>query len=287
MSSDQLLASAFEAERPRLVAVAQRILGGRADAEDVVQETWLRLARQEPGSIENLSGWLTTVVGRACIDELRARRAGVEEVQVERLPDLVVVADEGGPEADAVLADGVGLALLVVLESLRPEERLAFVLHDLFAVPFQEIGRILDKSADAAKMAASRARRKVQGAPVPTSSRTQQRAVVDAFVAAVREGELAELLRLLHPDVALRAHGARGLVAKRGAAEVVEALQGGALPDAVGQPVSVNGVPGVIVRDRRGRARALVACTVVDGRIVDIIALADLKRLAAMDLPVP
>ena len=199
----------------------------------------------------------------------------------------MVVADEGGPEAHAVLADGVGLALLVVLESLRPEERLAFVLHDLFAVPFQEIGRILDKSADAAKMAASRARRKVQGAPVPTSSRTEQRAVVDAFVAAVREGELDELLRLLHPDVALRAHGARGLVTRRGAADVVDALRGGALPDAVGQPVAVNGVPGFIVRDHRGRARALVACTVVDGRIVDIVALADLKRLAAMDLPVP
>jgi len=285
MSSDQLLATAFQTERPRLVAVAERILGGRADAEDIVQEAWLRLARQEPGSIENLSAWLTTVVGRACIDQLRSRTAGVEEVHDQRLPDLVVVPERERPEDDAVLADAVGLAVLVVLESLRPDERLAFVLHDLFAVPFQEIGQILDKSADAAKMAASRARRKVQGAPVPTAGWSQQRAVVDAFVTAVRAGDLEELLRLLHPNVELRAHGPHGLVTRRGASETIEALQGGALPEAVGQPVVVNGLPGFIVRDRRGRARALVACTVVDGRIVDLTALADLKRLASMDLP--
>lgn len=287
MSSDQLLTRTFEAERPRLVAVAQRILGGRADAEDVVQEVWIRLARQAPGSIENLSGWLTTVVGRACIDQLRSRTAGIEEVHDERLPELVVVPDRESPEEGAVLADAVGLAVLVVLESLGPEERLAFVLHDLFAVPFQEIGQILDKSADAAKMAASRARRKVQGAPVPSSDWAKQRSVVQAFVAAVREGDLDELLRLLHPEVALRAHGPRGLVVSHGAQQAIEALQGGALPDATGQPVVVSGLPGFIVRDRRGRARALVACTVVDGRIVDITALADLKRLAAMDLPTP
>lgn len=285
MTADQPLADVFEAERPRLVALAQRVLGARADAEDVVQETWFRLARQEPGSIENLSAWLTTVVGRACIDQLRSRTAGVQEVHDERLPDLVVVPEGERPDEDAVLADAVGLAVLVVLESLRPDERLAFVLHDLFAVPFQEIGQILDKSADAAKMAASRARRKVQGAPTPTADWSQQRAVVDAFVAAVREGDLEALLRLLHPDVELRAHGPRGLVTRRGAPEAIEALQGGALPGAVGQPVVVNGLPGFIVRDRRGRARALVACTVADGQIVDLIAVADLKRLASMDLP--
>ena len=160
---DEALAEAFEEQRGRLVAVAYRMLGSRADAEDAVQEAWLRLARQDAGAIDNLSGWLTTVVGRVCIDALRARKARPEASYDDRLPELVVAEDPGGaPEDDALLAESVGLALLVVLDTLRPAERLAFVLHDMFAVPFGEIGQIIGKSPDATKMLASRARRKVQ-----------------------------------------------------------------------------------------------------------------------------
>ena len=281
------MAGPFEGQRERLVALAHRILGSRADAEDAVQEAWLRLARQDPDAIDNLTGWLTTVVGRICLDILRSRRAK-PEASLDHLPELVVTGDDGGsPEDDVVLADSVGLALLVVLETLRPTERLAFVLHDMFAVPFEEIGQIIGKSADATKMLASRARRKVQGTPQPTDERHQRRAVVDAFLAAARSGDFEGLLRVLDPDVTLRSHTARGVFVKIGATEVATTAQRGGGLTARARPVLVNDEPGFLLWDAKGRPRALMACIVVDGRIVDMLSIIDPKRLAEMDLPGP
>ena len=283
---DEALAEAFEEQRGRLVAVAYRMLGSRADAEDAVQEAWLRLARHDAAAIDNLGGWLTTVVGRVCIDVLRSRNARSEASYDERLPELVVTEDGGGaPEDEALLAESVGLALLVVLDTLRPAERLAFVLHDMFAVPFEEIGQIIGRSADAAKMLASRARRKVQDTPRPTDERQQQRAVVDAFLAAARSGDFEGLLRLLDPDVTWRSYTARGVVIRMGAAEVADRARRGAGATVTGRPVLVNGEPGVVVWDRNGKPVSVMACTVIDDRIVEILSVQDPERLAAMDLP--
>jgi RNA polymerase sigma factor (sigma-70 family) len=283
--SDEAVARAFDAQRERLVAVAFRMLGSRSDAEDAVQETWLRLARQDPGAVDNLAGWLTTVVGRVCLDVLRRRRAHSETSYDEGLPDLVVTEDDAGaPEADALLAESVGLALLVVLDSLRPAERLAFVLHDMFAVPFDEISQILGRSTDATKMLASRARRKVQGTRQPTGDRRQRREVVDAFLAAAKAGDFEALLRLLDPDVMLRNHTARGVVVKLGATEVVAQVKRGARATVTGRRVLVNGEPGILASDARGRPVGVMACTVVDGRIVEMISTTDPKRLASMDI---
>ena len=283
---DEALAEAFEEQRGRLVAVAYRMLGSRADAEDAVQEAWLRLARHDAAAIDNLGGWLTTVVGRVCIDVLRSRNARSEASYDERLPELVVTEDGGGaPEDEALLAESVGLALLVVLDTLRPAERLAFVLHDMFAVPFEEIGQIIGRSADAAKMLASRARRKVQDTPRPTDERQQQRAVVDAFLAAARSGDFEGLLRLLDPDVTWRSYTARGVVIRMGAAEVADRARRGARATVTGRPVLVNGEPGVVVWDRNGKPVSVMACTVIDDRIVEILSVQDPERLAAMDLP--
>ena len=283
---DEALAEAFEEQRGRLVAVAYRMLGSRADAEDAVQEAWLRLARHDAAAIDNLGGWLTTVVGRVCIDVLRSRNARSEASYDERLPELVVTEDGGGaPEDEALLAESVGLALLVVLDTLRPAERLAFVLHDMFAVPFEEIGQIIGRSADAAKMLASRARRKVQDTPRPTDERQQQRAVVDAFLAAARSGDFEGLLRVLDPDVTWRSYTARGVVIRLGAAEVADRAQRGARATVTARPVLVNGEPGVVVWDRNGKPVSVMACTVIDDRIVEILSIQDPERLAAMDLP--
>jgi len=283
---DEALAEAFEEQRGRLVAVAYRMLGSRADAEDAVQEAWLRLARHDAAAIDNLGGWLTTVVGRVCIDVLRSRNARSEASYDERLPELVVTEDGGGaPEDEALLAESVGLALLVVLDTLRPAERLAFVLHDMFAVPFEEIGQIIGRSADAAKMLASRARRKVQDTPRPTDERQQQRAVVDAFLAAARSGDFEGLLRVLDPDVTWRSYTARGVVIRMGAAEVADRARRGARATVTGRPVLVNGEPGVVVWDRNGKPVSVMACTVIDDRIVEILSVQDPERLAAMDLP--
>jgi RNA polymerase sigma-70 factor (ECF subfamily) len=283
---DEALAEAFEEQRGRLVAVAYRRLGSRADAEDAVQEAWLRLARHDAAAIDNLGGWLTTVVGRVCIDVLRSRNARSEASYDERLPELVVTEDGGGaPEDEALLAESVGLALLVVLDTLRPPERLAFVLHDMFAVPFEEIGQIIGRSPDAAKMLASRARRKVQDTPRPTDERQQQRAVVDAFLAAARSGDFEGLLRVLDPDVTWRSYTARGVVIRLGAAEVADRAQRGARATVTARPVLVNGEPGVVVWDRNGKPVSVMACTVIDDRIVEILSIQDPERLAAMDLP--
>jgi RNA polymerase sigma factor (sigma-70 family) len=282
---DAALAGAFEEQRARLVAVAYRMLGSRADAEDAVQEAWLRLARQDPAAIGNLAGWLTTVVGRVCIDVLRARKARPEAPYDDGLPELLVAEDSVAPEDDTLLAESVGLALLVVLDALRPTERLAFVLHDMFAVPFEEIGQIIGRSPDAAKMLASRARRKVQDTPRPAEQRRQQRAVVDAFLAAARCGDFEGLLRVLDPDVTWRTYTARGVTVRHGAAELASTLRRGARARVTGRLVLVNGEPGIVAWDANGKPVAVMACTVVNGRIVDVLSVVDRARLAEMDLP--
>lgn len=282
-----LAAAAFEEQRARLVALAYRMLGSRADAEDAVQEAWLRLARQDLADIDNLAGWLTTVVGRLCVDVLRARSARPEAWSDHRLPALVVTADggSGSPEDDALLGESVGLALLVVLDTLSPAERLAFVLHDTFAVPFEEIGQIIDRSADAAKMAASRARRKIQGgARRSTGERQQQRAAVDAFLAAARNGNFVGLLRVLDPDVVWRTHTARGVVLRRGATEVAGRARRGSRARGTAQPVLVNGEPGIVARATNGKLLSVMACTVVDGRIVEIESVTDPEQLASVEV---
>ncbi|MFB6704009.1 sigma-70 family RNA polymerase sigma factor [Streptomyces sp. NPDC056333] len=283
---DEALAGAFEQQRGRLVAVAHRVLGSRADAEDAVQEAWLRLARQDTAAIDNLAGWLTTVVGRICIDVLRSRKTRPEASYEDRLPELVVTEDDGGaPEDDALLAESVGLALLVVLDTLRPTERLTFVLHDIFAVPFEEIGRIIGRSTDATKMLASRARRKVQDTPRPTEERQQRRAVVDAFLAAARSGDFQGLLQILDPEVAWRSCTTRGEVVRLGAAEVAGRAQRGARATVTTRPALINGEPGVVAWGANGKLLGVMACTVVDGRIVEILSVSDPRRLASMGLP--
>ena len=283
MTADDALGRIFEEQRERLTAMAQRTLGSRVDAEDVVQESWLRLARQDTDTIHNVSGWLTTVVGRVCIDVLRSRRAKRESPYEEYLPHLVTTEADAAEEG-VVSAESVGIALLMVLESLRPDERLAFVLHDMFAVPFVEIGEIIGKSTDAAKMLASRARRKVQGARRPADTR-RQREVVEAFLAAAREGDFEALLRVLDPDVRWRSHTAHGVVVRLGATEVASAAQRGVSAKVTAQCVLVDGEPGIMVWDRQGRPRAVMACTVVDGQILDILSVIAPDELARMDLP--
>ncbi|WP_086839550.1 sigma-70 family RNA polymerase sigma factor [Amycolatopsis kentuckyensis] len=274
------VASTFEAQRDRLRAVAHRILGSHADAEDVVQEAWLRLSRQDAATIENLEGWLTTVVGRISLDVLRSRRSRPEAPYEE----IVVTPDDGpSPDEDAELADSVGLALLVVLESLGPSERLAFVLHDLFAVPFEEIGRILGKSTAAAKMLASRARRKVRTPPPPTGS--SQREVVQAFLTAARDGDFEQLLRVLDPEVRLTVDTPDGVVVVLGATNVATGARFGAA--AGGRTVLVGGLPGVVAWRADGTPLSVVAFTVAEGRITTIAAVADPVKLASMALPEP
>jgi len=280
------LAGAFEEQRGRLVAVAHRMLGSRADAEDAVQEAWLRLARQDTDTIDNLSGWLTTVVGRVCIDVLRSRKARPEATYDDEPPELMVIEDaDAAPEEDALLAESVGLALLVVLDTLGPSERLAFVLHDLFAVPFAEVGEILGKSADAAKMLASRARRKVQGRRPADEPR--QHAVVEAFLAAAREGDFDGLIQMLDPDVTWRSETARGVVVRLGAAEVATRVQQGARAVVTSRPALVNGKPGIVTWKKNGKLAGVMACTIADGRIVAIDSVSDPRRLAAMGVTSP
>ena len=273
----EALASAFEEQRGRLVAVAQRMLGSRADAEDAVQEAWLRLARQDADTIDNLSGWLTTVVGRVCIDVLRSRKTRPED-SYDEPPELLVLEDS--PEEDALLAESVGVALVVVLDTLGPAERLAFVLHDLFGVPFAEVGEILGKSADAAKMLASRARRKVRGQRPADEPR--QHAVVEAFLAAAREGDFESLVEMLDPDVTWRSRSRHGEVVRLGAAEVATRVQRGARAVVTTRPALVDGKPGIVSWSRTGKLLGVMSCTIVDGRIVEIDSVSDPRRLAAM-----
>ncbi|MEU7746758.1 sigma-70 family RNA polymerase sigma factor [Nonomuraea sp. NPDC049158] len=278
-SRTDLLAEAFEAQRDRLSAVAYRVLGSHADAEDAVQEAWMRLARQDATTIENLAGWLTTVVGRISLDVLRSRR---EASYGDGLSELVITVDDSAePEETVALADSVGLALLVVLDSLEPSERLAFVLHDLFAVPFAEIGQILGKSADATKMIASRARRKVQATERPTIVRREQRQVINAFRAAAMGGDFEALLRVLDPDVKLTVDTPNGVVVTLGATAVATGAKMVSGSVARHQAVLVNGLPGYISWREDGTPLSVISFTVADGRIAAIAIVADPAKLAS------
>ena len=280
----------FERHRPHLRAVAYRMLGSLSDADDLVQEAWLRLNRSDAAAVENMRGWLTTVVARLALDELRSRRSRGEEPLAGRLPDVLVDRADGiDPEHEALLADSVGLALLVVLETLSPPERLAFVLHDIFAVPFDEIAPILDRSPDAARKLASRARRRVRPErTVPDVDLEMQREILDAFVAAARDGDFDRLVALLDPDVVVRADfgPARAWQEQRGAAAVArQALsyaRGGA-GDA--RPVLVNGVAGMVAF-LRGEVFSIAAVTVRNGKIVELDFLGDPERLRELDLTI-
>jgi RNA polymerase sigma factor (sigma-70 family) len=292
MEERDWLAERFQAHRPRLRAVAYRLLGSASEADDAVQEAWLHLSRADTNGVRNLGGWLTTVVARVCLDLLRARTARREQPVGVHLPDPILSGADGvDPEQQALLAEGVGLALLVVLDTLAPAERLAFVLHDMFAVPFEEIAPIVGRSPAAARQLASRARRRVQGAaPVPDADLARQRAVVDAFFAAARGGDFAALLGLLDPDVMVRADaGAVPLGAPRvvrGAAAVAEQVLAAGGFGRFGQsarPVLVNGAAGVVLV-ARGRPVAVVGFTVRGGRIIAIDILADPARLHRVDL---
>ncbi len=282
MTHDDWLAEQFQADRSRLTAVAYRMLGSTSDAEDAVQEAWLRLSRSDAAGIENLRAWLTTVVGRISLDILRTRRTRRED-PVEHEPPGIGNPD---PEAEAEVADSVGLALLVVLETLTPAERVAFVLHDLFDVSFQEIGAIVDRSPTAARQLASRARRRVRGAPgVPEADVTRQRQVVEAFLAAARHGEFEALLAVLSPDVVLRADA----VAVGGGApnelhgpEPVASTFSGRARGA--RPAMVNGAVGAVVWGRGRQAAVAFDITVVDGRIAAIDVFLDPTTLAEMDI---
>ncbi|MFB9495977.1 sigma-70 family RNA polymerase sigma factor [Saccharothrix mutabilis subsp. capreolus] len=273
---------AFEEHRPRLEAVAYRMLGSFADAEDAVQETWLRYSRSSPSEVDNLAAWLTTVVSRVCLNVLRSRERRREALGVS-VPDPVV----SGPDEDVAVADAVGLALMVVLDALTPAERVAFVLHDLFAVPFEEIAGLVDRSPAAVRQSASRARRRVRAsAPAPDASRAEQREVVDAFFAAAREGSIEGLLAVLDPSVVLRSDAGAGAplsVVLDGASAVARqaALWGSLSP--LARPALVNGVPGVVVVGPRGPL-SVMGFSVVGGRISAIDVIADATRLAALDL---
>jgi RNA polymerase sigma factor (sigma-70 family) len=287
MDERDWLARRFEDHRGRLRAVAYRMLGSASEADDAVQEAWLRLSRSDADAVENLGGWLTTVVARVCLNMLEARRSRREEPVGGDLPDPVAHrGDDHDPEQQALAAEGVGLALLVVLDTLTPAERLAFVLHDLFAVPFEEIAPIVDRSPAAARQLASRARRRVQGAPPPDADLARQRAVVDAFLAASRQGDFEALLALLDPDVVLRADPAAvrtGAAAEvRGAAAVAGTFSGRAQ---TARPALVDGAPGAVWAPG-GRPRVAFGFTVADGRILAIDLLADPERLALVE-PAP
>jgi RNA polymerase sigma factor (sigma-70 family) len=277
----EYLAKEFERHRPHLRAVAYRMLGSISEAEDAVQEAWVRLDRSDPGGTDDLRGWLTVVVGRICLDMLRARRSRRETYAGTWLPEpIVTAAVDESPEHDAVLADSVGLALLVVLETLTPAERLAFVLHDVFAVPFEEVAEVVGRTPAAARQLASRARRRVrEGAPSPDADLAVQGRVVDAFLAAARAGDFDALLRVLDPDVVFRLDGGgTGLLARPaivGAAAVArEIVSGGTRFAPLVERVTVNGAPGAMVR-AGGRPRYVIGFTVAKGRIAAIDLIGD------------
>jgi RNA polymerase sigma factor (sigma-70 family) len=286
-----LLAERFDAHRTRLRAVGYRMLGSLSDADDAVQEAWLRLSGADTSTVENLEGWLTTVVARVCLDMLRSRKARHEQPLGVHVPDPIVDHPDGSdPEHQALIADSVGLALLVVLDTLAPAERLAFVLHDLFALSFEEIAPIVERSPVAARQLASRARRRVHGRPTsPDADINRQRAVVDAFLAAAREGDFDALLELLDPDVILRADA--GVLPSgasremRGAQAVAQGARTFARLARLARPALVNGAAGFVVA-QQGRPVSVAGFTVSRGKIVEIDILADPERLRQMDLPV-
>src|SRR4051794_313767 len=284
-----MLAAQFERHRGHLRAVAYRMLGSLSEADDAVQESWLRLSRADTDGVENLRAWLTTVVGRVSLDMLRRRRSRREEPLGPHVPDPVVSLGAGpDPEQQALLADSIGLALLVVLDALGPPERLAFVLHDMFGLSFEEIAPVVDRSPEAARKLASRARRRVRGAaPASDGDVAAQREVVDSFIAAAREGDIERLAVLLDPDVVMRVdRGALpGGFETRGAAAVADRLAAGARRFAGAiRPAVVNGAAGAVAMGPRGQAFAVAGFTVADGRIVEIDFLADLARVRGLEI---
>jgi RNA polymerase sigma-70 factor, ECF subfamily len=285
MDESDWLAERFEEHRPRLQGVAYRMLGSLTEADDAVQDAWLRLSRSDASEIENLGGWLTTVVARVCLNMLRSRNVGREEPLDAHLPDPVIdPAGQLQPEDEALLADSVGLALLVVLDTLTPAERLAFVLHDMFELPFDEIAPMVGRSPQAARQLASRARRRVQGAdiPEPDPDLARQREVVDAFFSAARRGDFEALVSVLDPDIVLRADfgdrrpGVPNVI--HGAEAVARQAMLAALPHARLHPALVNGAAGVVVTVK-GRPFAVMGFTVAGGRIVEIDTIADPERV--------
>ncbi len=289
MEERDWLAERFEEHRTRLRAVAYRMLGSLSEADDAVQEAWLRLSRTDADEVENLGGWLTTVVARISLNMLRSRKSRREEPLAGRLPDpLIDRADGIDPEHEALLADSVGLALLVVLETLSPPERLAFVLHDIFAVPFDEIAPIVDRSAEAARQLASRARRRVRAErTVPDADLETQREVIDAFLAAARDGDFDRLVAVLDPEVVLRQDfgpvgGSREV---RGAAAVAGQALGYAQIGLDVRPALINGVAGAVAF-RNGQPFSIGAVTVRNGKIVELDFLADQQRLRELDLTI-
>ena len=291
MDDDEWLAERFEEHRTHLRAVAYRMLGSVSEADDAVQKAWLRLSRADASEIENLRAWLTTVVARVSLNALRSRRARREEPLDVHVPEPIVSRADGlDPEHEALLADSVGLALLVVLETLAPAERLAFVLHDMFAVPFDEIAPMVGRTPTAARQLASRARRRVHGAAtVPDADLARQREVVDAFFAAARGGDFDALVAVLDPDVVLRSDGGTARpdasVVVHGAQDVASRALTFAGLSPYARPALVNGVAGVVVVPS-GQPFSIMAFTVVGGRIVAIDALSDPERLRDLDLTV-
>jgi len=287
MTEQEWLAERFEANRPHLRAVAYRMLGSLSEADDALQESWLRLSRSRTDEVQNLGGWLTTVVGRVCLDMLRSRKSRREEPLAPfgaepPNPDQVAGTD---PEQEVMMADSVGLALLVVLETLAPAERLAFVLHDLFSLPFEQIAPIIGRSPAAARQLASRARRRVKGAAaVPDADLARRRQVVDAFLAASRGGDFGALLALLDPEVVFRADAA---AVKTGASPLLRGAQAVAGTFAgrarAAQPAMIDGAPGLLW-SVGGRPKVAFGFTIVDGKIAGIELVADPDRLAAMKL---
>ncbi|NWF30658.1 RNA polymerase sigma factor SigJ [Streptomyces sp. PKU-EA00015] len=290
MNQHDFLAQRFEEHRSHLRAVAYRMLGSLTEADDAVQEAWLRLSRSDSERVENLGGWLTTVVGRVCLDMLRTRASRREEPMETRLPEPIVTgADALDPEHEVLLADSVGLALLVVLETLAPAERLAFVLHDMFAVPFDEIAPVVGRTPAAARQLASRARRRVQrAAPVPDADLGRQREAVDAFLTAARGGDFEALVAVLDPDVVARSDG--GALRPGALIRGAETVAGQAITFArlaeVARPCLVNGAAGVVAATD-GVPVSVMAFTVSGGRIVEINILTDPERLKGLDLTVP
>jgi RNA polymerase sigma factor (sigma-70 family) len=290
MRDREFLAERFERERPQLRRIAYRMLGAVEEADDAVQEAWIRLSRTDESSVENLGAWLTTVVSRVSLDMLRARRSRREEYVGSWMPEPIVAIDDGPtPEDEALIADGVGLALYVVLETLSPAERVSFVLHDMFAVPFDEIAGIVGRSPEATRQLASRARRRVQGArQEPDVELREQRKLVDAFIAAAREGDFDALLEILDPEVVLRVDAGVGhpmarppIVGRE--AVIAEARQWTTMAP-FSRPAIVNGAAGAVI-GRPGRPFAVVGITVANGRIAALDFVVDPAKLARITIP--
>ncbi|MFZ0973882.1 MAG: sigma-70 family RNA polymerase sigma factor [Solirubrobacteraceae bacterium] len=289
MEEREWLTDRFEEHRPHLRAVAYRMLGSVSEAEDALQEAWLRLRDQDPATVENMQAWLTTIVGRVSLNMLRARRSRHEELSV-RVPDPVVSFDEDDLEHEALVAESVGLALLVVLDALTPAERLAFVLHDVFGVPFADIASALERSEAAAQQLASRARRRLRNSPEPDRDLSRQRRVVDAFFAASRDGDFDALLELLDPDVGLRIDGgvlrAEASLVLHGADAVARHTATYSKLYPFVRPALVNGAAGAVVAPH-GRVFSVMAFTVTTGRIAQIDVFLDPERLEQLDLRIP